>query len=153
MSMLCCCATACNISNGDEGNTTDGTKDRPLDTNTDTDAKQSGETVSAETEVEEIEIVTETIVIEVAEEETEAESGNSKDPDASSGVAFLRLDGLNAVGKTLYIYGDFAGDADVDDLTDIVWEKSDCFDSGYAPPSCNTLKPPSPLQVRSSQRF
>ncbi|MBQ8407637.1 MAG: hypothetical protein IJY39_02095 [Clostridia bacterium] len=152
MSMLCC-AVACNVSNGNEDTTADGSKDQPLDTNADT--KQSGETDSTETELEDIEVVTETIVIEVDEEETEPE--NLGDPNAPTGVTFLRLDGLNAAGETLRIYGDFAGDADVDDLTDIVWEKSDSFDSGYAAVAGATASEYTPSEggyyLRASAKF
>ena len=48
-------------------------------------------------------------------------------------VTYLRLDGVNAAGRALHIYGDFAGGADVCDLTDIIWEWGESFGGEFAP--------------------
>ena len=150
-------AVACDMSNGQKDTMADGTKDQSSDANTDTgvSTNQSEALDSTETEIEDLEIVTETIVIEVAEEETEPE--NSGDPNAPKGVTFLRLDGLNAAGESIRIYGDFSGDADADDLTDIVWEKSDSFDSGYTAVAGATATEYTPSEggyyLRASAKF
>ncbi len=54
-----------------------------------------------------------------------------QEPEIVSGVSFIRIDGLNAAGEKLNIYGDFAGDAKIDDLTDIKWEKSNSYSGTY----------------------
>ena len=46
-------------------------------------------------------------------------------------VKFIRIDGVNAAGEELSIYGDFAGGADSTQLADIVWMKSDKADGEY----------------------
>jgi hypothetical protein len=48
-------------------------------------------------------------------------------------VTYLRIDGVNAAGRALHIHGDFAGGATADDLTHIVWEKSDSHGGEYLP--------------------
>ena len=48
-------------------------------------------------------------------------------------VTYLRLDGVNAAGQRLSVYGDFAGGATTDDLTYLVWEKSDSRGGEYLP--------------------
>lgn len=53
-------------------------------------------------------------------------------PEVVSGVSFLRIDGVNAAGEQLKVYGDFSGDADAGDLTDIVWERCDTYSGTYS---------------------
>ena len=49
-----------------------------------------------------------------------------------SGVSFLRIDGVNAAGQKLSLYGDFAGDASVNSLTNISWEKCNTYSGTYS---------------------
>ena len=58
--------------------------------------------------------------------------GNEARPEVESGVSFLRVEGINAAGEQLEIYGDFAGGAKADDLTDISWERSDTYSGSYS---------------------
>ncbi len=53
-------------------------------------------------------------------------------PEIVSGVSFLRLDGINAAGNKLSVYGDFAGDATSGSLTNITWEKSSTYSGTYS---------------------
>lgn len=60
------------------------------------------------------------------------ESGEvDQDTEVVSGVSFLRIDGINAAGNKLSIYGDFAGDAKISQLTDISWERSSTYGGTY----------------------
>lgn len=47
------------------------------------------------------------------------------------GITFLRIDGINAAGETLSLYGDFCGGLTVDELTDLAWERSDSYNGTY----------------------
>ena len=63
-----------------------------------------------------------------------SEDGNKPDdkPDYASGVSFLRIEGINAAGEKLSIYGDFTGEATASSLTDITWEKSETYSGNYS---------------------
>jgi hypothetical protein len=61
-----------------------------------------------------------------------AASGETENtPEIVSGVSFLRIDGVNAAGESLSVYGDFSGDASLKDLTDITWEKCETYSGSY----------------------
>ena len=49
----------------------------------------------------------------------------------ADGVSFIRIDGVNAAGHELLLYGDFSGELDAKDLTGITWEKSDSYSGRY----------------------
>ncbi len=53
-------------------------------------------------------------------------------PEIVSGVTFLRIDGVNAVGEKLSLYGDFSGDANAEGLSNISWEKSETYSGSYS---------------------
>ncbi len=48
-----------------------------------------------------------------------------------SDVSFLRIEGINAAGEKLSVYGDFTGKATVADLTELTWEKSYSYKGTY----------------------
>ena len=48
-----------------------------------------------------------------------------------SGVKFIRIDGINAAGHKLSLYGDFSGGAKATDLTEIAWERSRTYHGKY----------------------
>lgn len=60
-------------------------------------------------------------------------SGNEGTPEVEvvSGVSFIRVDGVNAAGEALSIYGDYSGDASANDLTDVTWERCDTYGGTY----------------------
>ena len=59
-------------------------------------------------------------------------AGESGDKvEIEKGVSFIRIDGVNAAGHTLSLYGDFSGGANADDLTDLKWERSDSYNGTY----------------------
>ena len=63
---------------------------------------------------------------------TESEYGEVVEkPQVAKGVSFLRIDGVNASGEKLSLFGDFTGGASVADLTDVVWERSNTFSGTY----------------------
>lgn len=53
-------------------------------------------------------------------------------PEIVSGVTFLRIDGVNAVGEKLSLYGDCSGDANAESLSNIIWEKSETYSGSYS---------------------
>ena len=53
------------------------------------------------------------------------------DDEIASNVSFLRIEGINAAGEKLSVYGDFTGKATVADLTELTWEKSDSYKGTY----------------------
>ena len=62
-----------------------------------------------------------------------AENEGGDAPQVAKSVSFLRIDGVNAAGQLLSIYGDFAGGATVADLTDVAWERSDGMSGEFKP--------------------
>ena len=63
---------------------------------------------------------------------TEGEGGEAAErPQVAKSVSFLRIDGVNAAGEQLSIFGDFAGGASVAELSEIVWERSDSYSGTY----------------------
>ena len=62
---------------------------------------------------------------------TTREIEEEEKPQYASGVSFLRIEGINAAGEKLNIFGDFSGEACANDLTDIKWEKSDSYSGTY----------------------
>ena len=67
----------------------------------------------------------------VTEKVVTGTGGNENKPSVESGVSFLRVEGVNAAGEALSIYGDFSGDASVEDLTGITWERCDTYSGTY----------------------
>lgn len=57
--------------------------------------------------------------------------GEQTPEDIVSDVKFLRIEGINAAGEKLSVYGDFTGKATVADLTELAWEKSDSYKGTY----------------------
>ena len=60
-------------------------------------------------------------------------NGGDQTPEdeVASDVKFLRIEGINAAGEKLSVYGDFTGKATVADLTELTWEKSDSYKGTY----------------------
>ena len=55
----------------------------------------------------------------------------SPEDDVVSDVKFLRIEGINAAGEKLSVYGDFTGKATAADLTELTWERCDTYKGTY----------------------